>query len=105
MARFCSIAVAGLVAVSLPLTATGTPLIDAVKRHDAAAVNAQLDRGADVNAAEADGTTALHWAAQLDDAATVTLLLEAGADASAPNRFNVTPLELASNNGNGDVVG
>ncbi len=105
MARFRSIIAAGLVVVSLPFAAFGTPLIDAVKRHDAAAVNAQLDRGADVNAAEADGTTALHWAAQLDDAATVAVLLEAGARASAANRFNVTPLELAANNGNADIVG
>ena len=41
-----------------------SPLIDAVKRQDVAAVRALLDRGADVNAAEADGSTALHWAAQ-----------------------------------------
>ncbi len=60
-----------LVAGSLPLAAVGTPLIDAVKRHDGAAVNALLDRGADIDAAEADGTTALHWATQLDDLATV----------------------------------
>jgi ankyrin repeat protein len=91
-------------ACSLPLAARGTPLIDAVKRQDGLAVNALLDRGTDVDAAEADGTTALHWAAQIDDAATVTLLLEAGADASATNRFNVTPLELAANNGNAEIV-
>ena len=74
-----SIVVKLLFAGSLPLAAAGTPLIDAVKRQDGVAVNALLDRGADVNAAEADGTTALHWAAQLDDLATVDLLLEAGA--------------------------
>ena len=93
-----------LLAAVLPLAAAGTPLIDAVKRADGAAVNALLDRGADVRAAEADGTTALHWAAQLDDAATARLLLEAGADASAVNRFKVTPLELAANNGNAEIV-
>jgi uncharacterized protein len=91
-------------ACSLPLAARATPLIDAVKRHDAAAVNALLDRGAEVDAAEADGTTALHWAAQLDDAESVTRLLDAGADASAANRFEVTPLELAANNGNAQIV-
>jgi ankyrin repeat protein len=89
---------------SLPLAAAGTPLIDAVKRHDAAAVNALLDRGAAVDATEADGTTALHWAAQRDDFETVELLLEAGAAAAAANRFGVTPLELAANNGNGEIV-
>jgi uncharacterized protein len=91
-------------ACSLPLAAVGTPLIDAVKRQDAAAVNALLDRGADVDAAEADGATPLHWAAQLDDLAAVELLLEAGASATAANRFDVTPLELAANNGNAEIV-
>src|SRR5688572_7862747 len=89
---------------SMPLAAAGTPLIDAVKRQDAAAVNALLDRGEAVDAAEADGTTALHWAAQRDDPKSVELLLEAGAAASAANRFGVTPLELAALNGNGAVV-
>jgi uncharacterized protein len=99
-----SVVVAVLLAATLPFTAGGTPLADAVKRHDGAAVNALLDRGAEVDAAEADGTTALHWAAQLDNLAAVNLLLEAGADAAAVNRFNVTPLELAANNGNEEIV-
>jgi ankyrin repeat protein len=87
-----------------PLAAGATPLIDAVKRHDAVAVNALLDRGAAVNAAEADGGTALHWAAQRDNLATVELLIEAGAAVDATNRFSVTPLELASSNGNRAIV-
>ncbi len=97
-------AVVTMLLASLPLAAAGTPLIDAVKRQDAAAVNALLDRGADVNAAEGDGTTALHFAAQLDDLAVVERLLEAGASPAAANRFAVTPLELAANNGNADIV-
>jgi ankyrin repeat protein len=99
-----SVVVALVLAASVPLAAAPTPLIDAVKRHDAAAVNALLDRGADVGAAEGDGTTALHWAAQADDLALVELLLEAGASAQARNRFDVTPLELAANNGSADIV-
>jgi ankyrin repeat protein len=84
--------------------ADSTPLIEAVKRHDRVAVNALLDRGAEVNATEADGTTALHWAAQLDDLEMIALLLDAGAAPGAPTRFHVTPLELASNNGNAATV-
>ena len=99
-----SIVVTLLLAGVLPFAAAGTPLIDAVKREDAAAVNALLDRGTEVDAAEADGTTALHWAAQRGDAAIVALLLDAGANASAANRFKVTPLELAANNGNAEIV-
>jgi ankyrin repeat protein len=81
-----------------------TPLIEAVKSRDPVAVNAELDRGADVNAAEGDGTTALHWAAQIDAVEMLGLLLEAGAAVDAPNRFNVTPLELAANNGNAGAI-
>ena len=87
-----------------PLAAAGTPLIDAVKRQDAKAINALLDRGEGVDATEADGTTALHWAAERDDLAMVERLLQAGALATAANRFGVTPLELAANNGNGEIV-
>ena len=68
------------------------------------AVNALLDQGADVNAPEADGATALHWAAQSDDVEMLGLLVDAGADVSAKNRFNVTPLELAANNGNAAAI-
>src|SRR5262245_45541183 len=77
-----------------PLAAAGTPLIDAVKRQDAKAISALLDRGEVVDATEADGTTALHWAAERDDLAMVERLLQAGASATAANRFGVTPLEL-----------
>jgi ankyrin repeat protein len=93
-----------LVLGCVPLAVTASPLIDAVKRQDSAAVNALLDRGAVVNETEADGTTALHWAAERDDLKTVGLLLDAGATATAKNRFGVTPLELAANNGNSEIV-
>jgi uncharacterized protein len=101
-ARFSLVAMA--FAAGIPLAAAGTPLIEAVKRHDSVAVNTLLDRGAAVDAAEGDGTTALHWAAQLDSPAIVDLLLEAGAKPTAANRFAVTPLELAANNGSDEVV-
>ncbi len=81
-------------------------LIQLVKARDARAVAAVLAQGAaDANAAEADGTTALHWATHLDDDATVDLLLSAGADASVENRYGVAPLSLASTNGNAAIVG
>jgi uncharacterized protein len=99
-------------AIALPLVAAPgvsagaetAPLIQAVKRHDRVAVSAMLDRGADVDAVEGDGSTALHWAAQNDDPDLVEALLEAGASPNAATRFGVTPLELASNNGNRAVI-
>ena len=48
-----------------------------------------------VNAAEADGMTALHWAASATTSTSATLLLRAGADPNAATRYGVTPLALA----------
>jgi uncharacterized protein len=79
-------------------------LVDAVKSGDAAAVRALLQAKADGNSAEADGTTALHWAVRRGDLATVDLLLKAGANASTANRYGVTPLSLASANGDAVTV-
>ena len=47
---------------------------------------------ADPNAAEVDGTTALHWAAHLDDVAGADLLIEAGAKARRPIATASRPL-------------
>ena len=79
-----------------------TPLIDAVKSGDRAGVRARLQQKTDVNAAEPDGTTALHWAVRADDLELTRLLLRAGADARRANRYGVTPLQLAAVNGSAD---
>ena len=78
-------------------------LVDAVKQGDLEAVRVLLAEQADVNAPEVDGTTALHWAANLGDSETVTLLVQAGADVRAENRYGVTPLSLACASGNASV--
>jgi len=79
-------------------------LSEAVKAGDRAAVRALLQKKADVNAAEADGTTPLHWAVQADDLEMVRLLLSAGASARAANRYGVTSLQIAAVNGNSAVI-
>ena len=61
-------------------------------------------QSATVNAAEADGTTALHWAVRAGDATKVRALLAKGADASARNRYGVTPLSLAAVNGDAPLI-
>ena len=97
-------AVASLIlAVALP-AAPDAPLADAVQAMDRLSVRALLEAAADVNAPQADGMTALHWAALRDDADVARLLLESGARASAANRYGVTPLTLACTNGNGELV-
>ncbi len=83
---------------------TGFPLIDATKREDAGAVRALLAKRANVNASEADGFTALHWAAQRNNLQLVDLLIAAGADAKVATRYKITPLYLAALNGNRGVM-
>ncbi len=80
-------------------------LMDAIKANDASAVRALLDTRVDVNAVQADGTTALHWAVDRDAAEIVQLLIRAGANVKAINRYGVTPLWLASLNGNATTIG
>jgi ankyrin repeat protein len=98
--RGAATVVAGLaLAASVHGVESNTPLIDAVKAGDQPAVRLLLKQRADVNAAETDGTTALHWAVRADDRDTVSLLLKSGAKANAVNRYGVAPLQLAATNG------
>ena len=80
------------------------PLIDAVKHGDHVALRSLLQKKADVNAAEPDGSTALHWAAYQSDGEAADLLLRAGAKPNAATDLGVTPLWLASQNGDSGMV-
>ena len=80
------------------------PLVDAVKAGDVATVRALVAQGIDVNAAEVDGTTPLHWAAYGQGAEIARLLLAAGAGVNVGNRYGVRPLSLACVDGNAPVI-
>ncbi len=82
----------------------GMRLVDAAKSGRPEAVAALLKQKADVNAAEADGTTALHYGAHANSLEMVRLLLRAGAKADVANRYGVTPLRLAVENANPELV-
>jgi ankyrin repeat protein len=88
----------------VPIQAEQSSLVDAVKSGDRAAVRALIDKHADVNAAAADGTTALHWASFRDDGDTADLLIRAGAKVNAATDLGVTPLWTASQNGGEAMV-
>lgn len=97
-------AVAFLLAGAATLHAAGS-VADAARTGDAAAVKALLKQGADVNAAQGDGMTALHWAASRGDAAMAQMLLSAGANIRATTRLGgITALHLASQAGHAPVV-
>ena len=90
--------------LSLAATGRDVPLVEAVKAKDVATVRALLQQPLDVNVAELDGTTALHWAVHGDDLDIVDLVLNAGADVSATNRYGVTALSVACENGNAALI-
>jgi len=100
--------VAGLSAVAclwaVNVGAAGSELADAVMKGNRAAVQSLLQRNADVNIPQVDGTTALHWAARLDDLETADTLIRAGANASAINREGATPMMLAALNGSAPMI-
>jgi ankyrin repeat protein len=103
MRRLLAIVVASA-AVSVVLGAAGSPLIQAVRSGDRAAIRALIDRRVDVNEAEADGTTALHYAIQRDDAETIDLLIRAGANVKAANRYGIAPLYVAATVGSAPIL-
>jgi len=84
--------------------AAGSELADAAMKGNRDAVRALLQRKADVNAPQLDGTTALHWAVRLDDLDLADMLIRAGAAVSAANREGVTPLQLAALNGSAAMI-
>jgi uncharacterized protein len=93
-----------LLIVATGLLAADTRVVDAAKSHNADALRALIKEHADVNAPEADGTTALHWAAHSNDLESVQLLLHAGANAKAASRYGVTPLSEAATYGSAALV-
>lgn len=79
-------------------------LIEAVKRQNGDAVLSLVRDGADVNATQPDGATALHWAAFREDPELVAVLIKAGANVSAANELGATPLWVAAINGNAPII-
>lgn len=82
-----------------------SPVADAAMRGDVERVEALLRSGEDVNAAQGDGMTALHWAAEVGNADLAEVLLYAGANPSAVTRLgDYTPLHIAARVGAAPVI-
>jgi ankyrin repeat protein len=84
--------------------AATSEMADAAQRGDRATIRAALARKADVNVAQTDGSTALHWAVERDDLEMAELLIRAGARVAARTREGVTPLQLAATNGSAPMI-
>src|SRR5207302_6144066 len=101
---FCPVMLLSAAGASLPRHATDAPVADAAMKRDSARVRLLLKQGADVNAAQGDGMTALHWAAMNGDADEARMLIYAGARVDAMTRNgSYTPLHLAARAGNASV--
>jgi len=100
------IALLAAVSVASLSAAAGGSLrvVDAAKQGNREAVRALIAQKANVNAAEADGMTALHWAVRANDLQTVQMLIRAGANVNAASRYGMTPIILAAQNGDPAVV-
>jgi ankyrin repeat protein len=89
-----------------PASANGrATVVDAAMRGDRDEVRTLLKSGDDVNAAQPDGMTALHWAVQKSDVELAKLLLYGGANLRATTRIGgYTPLLMASKMGEASMV-
>jgi len=86
---------------------TDAALLDAARAANWDSVRSLVSKGLQreaVNAADSDGTTALHWAVRADQLEIASLLIRSGADANAESRLGVTPLYLAAQNGNAAMI-
>ncbi len=104
---FCSVGISALGALWLAVTlgAAANTVPDAAMAGDKDAVRALLKQGADVNAVQGDGVTALHWAAMKGDAELAQMLLVAGGNVRAKTRFGgYTPLHVAAEYGSAPIV-
>jgi len=102
--RWFGRALLSVVPMLCPGAASDLRLASAVKKDDAKTVRALLALHVDVNASEADGSTALLWAAQRDNLEIADLLIAAGANVKAATRYNITPLSLACTNGDAVLI-
>ncbi len=91
--------------LAMSLNAAESPIADAASRGDRDAVRTLLKKAADVNAAQGDGMTALHWAAMNGDRELAEMLIVAGANVRATTRLgSYTPLYLAAQQGQAPVL-
>ncbi|MEP7116888.1 MAG: ankyrin repeat domain-containing protein [Acidobacteriota bacterium] len=82
-----------------------SPVADAAMAKDAVKMRQLLKSGTDVNSAQGDGMTALHWAALEGDRTMAEMLLVAGANARGTTRIGgYTPLHLAGKAGKDGAV-
>jgi uncharacterized protein len=99
------LALAASVCASAMAAGPDRRVVDAAKRDDVKAVEEAIRQKGDVNIAQPDGATAMHWAAHYGDAAIADALIKAGAKVNVIEEGGVTPLALAAMNGDEAMTG
>jgi len=90
--------------VSPGLATAQSDVADAAMKRNKVTALQLLQAGADVNAAQADGATALQWAAYHSDTDLAQILLSAGANPAAANRNGSTAMWLAADLGDAAML-
>jgi len=93
-----------VLAIPLAGICSASDIADAAMKGDAENVSLLIAQQVDVDEAQVDGATALHWAARLDDLTMAEALLKADASANVANRVGATPLLLAALNGSSNMI-
>ena len=83
----------------------GGALADRIQSGNRKAALAMIAAGADVNAAQPDGTTPLQWAVYRVDRELVAALLKKGARPTAMNKYGASPMAEAVRVANVEMVG
>src|ERR1700687_4278124 len=103
-----AVAALGALSFSAPLHASGaspSPVADAAMHGDKEGVRVLLKQAADVDGAQGDGMTDLHWAAMRGDAELAQMLMFGRGNIKATTRMGAyTPLFLASRHGHAAAI-
>src|SRR4030095_103427 len=103
--RYAAVALALVIGMApSAIAGASSAAADAAQNKNKGALRTLPGSKADVNSAQPDGTTALHWAAHWNDAEAVMLLLRAGANPKVTNRYGASPLSEAVTSGSAAMI-
>jgi len=103
-AQLWCLPILGVASVSLWSATPEPEIVRAAKSGDTQSIERLIASKGDINAAQPDGTTALHWAVRATNLALANHLIRAGANVNYASRYGVTPLSLAAETGNAPIL-